>query len=322
MGRCVGRKANCVTSVFVSYVTPHGATWIAHGLFLPKKDWFTGTGATGAARRTTAGVPDKTIFETTPQIARRKFQELRDLDVGFVWATGDEVYGRYAALREDHENNGEAYAYVVPREFLIPTSAGSWHRADELAERAQGRFEVRSAGPGRSGPRWYEWAMINAGTPPHVLLMRRPWSPPGKPTTESTHAAASTPGTDTSIPDGTSFVYCCVPTDSPITPTLPTLALMAGRRWPVEETIATGTGPLGWDHHQYRTWTSVQHHTALCALAMLKAITLRARLENTAACVPDTINPRPRTSSPPRRTSPAGSRPVIRYPRRRDDSLR
>lgn len=76
---------------------------------------------------------------------------------------------------------------------------------------------------------------------------------------------------------------CCVPPESPISPTLPNLVLMAGRRWPMEETIATGKGPLGWDHHQYRTWTSLCHHTALCGLAMLKATALRAYVENTTA---------------------------------------
>ncbi|MCA1673612.1 MAG: hypothetical protein LC799_15905, partial [Actinobacteria bacterium] len=207
--------------------------------------------------------------------------------------------------REDHENNGEAYAYFVPRDFLIPISAGSWCRADELAERAQGHVEVRSVGPGLNGPRWYEWTMIDAGTPQHFLLIRRPLHQPGKPTAGSTQAATSIQGTDTEIPDGTSFVYCFVPKDSPITPTLPNLVLMAGRRWPMEETIATGKGALGWDHHQYRTWTSVQHHTALCGLAMLKAIALRARLENTAAFASDTDQPpaedilTPQTDFPP-----------------------
>ncbi|MCA1695771.1 MAG: IS701 family transposase [Actinobacteria bacterium] len=279
---CLGRKANCVTSVFASYVTPRAATWIAHGLFLPKKDWFTGTGATGRTRRTTAGVPDDVAFETKPQIARRKFQELRDLGVHFTWATGDEVYGRYSALRDDHEKNGEAYAYFVPRNFLITTSVGSRRRADELGEQTQGHFEVRSAGPGRTGPRWYEWAMIEAGTPQHFLLIRRPLPRSGTPTADG-DCVTTKNTTDADIPEGTSFVYCHVPKDSPISPTLPNLVLMAGRRWPVEETIATGKGPLGWDHNQYRTWTSLAHHTALCGLAMLKAIALRARLENTSA---------------------------------------
>ena len=80
---CAGRKTNCVTSVFLSYVIPRAATWIAHGLFLPKKDWFTGAGATGQARRAAATVPENVAFQTKPQIARRKFQELRDLGVLF-----------------------------------------------------------------------------------------------------------------------------------------------------------------------------------------------------------------------------------------------
>lgn len=58
---------------------------------------------------------------------------------------------------------------------------------------------------------------------------------------------------------------------------------MAGRRWPAEETTATGQGPLGWDHNQYRTWTSVQHHTARCGLALLQTNALRTRLDKISA---------------------------------------
>jgi SRSO17 transposase len=292
---CVGRKAHCVTSVFLSYVTPQAATWIAHGLFLPKKDWFTGDGATGQARRTAVGVPEETVFQTKPQIARRKFQELRDLGVRVPWASGDEVYGRYAALRADHEKNGEAYAYFVPRDFRVPTSTAGRCRADDLARHAQGHGEVRSVGPGRTGPQWYEWAMVETGSPQHVLLIRRPWPRPGTPTADSepttTSATTSTRDTDTDSLEKTSFVYCYVPKDSGIRPTLSNLVMMAGRRWPVEETIASGKGPLGWDHNQYRTWTSVQHHTALCGLAMLKTNALRARLENTYASSTQTDHP-------------------------------
>jgi len=125
----------------------------------------------------------------------------------------------------------------VPKDFLVPTATGCRSRADELAERAQGRFEIRSAGPGLNGPRWYEWAMIEAGTPQHVLLIRRPLLSPGKPTTKSTR------DTDPPSPDKMSYVYCYVPKESPIRLTLSHLVLMAGRRWPVEETIATGKGP-------------------------------------------------------------------------------
>ncbi|MCA1676802.1 MAG: hypothetical protein LC799_33050 [Actinobacteria bacterium] len=66
-----------------------------------------------------------------------------------TWAVGDEVYGRSAAVRDDHEKNGEAYASFVPKNFLIPTGAGGWPSAPQLGQRAQGRVEVRSARPGR-----------------------------------------------------------------------------------------------------------------------------------------------------------------------------
>jgi len=136
--------------------------------------------------------------------------------------------------------------------------------------------------------------MIETGSPQHVLLIRRPRPLPETPTTdsESTTESGTTStrntDTDTDSHDKTSFVYCYVPTDSAIRPTLSNLVVMAGRRWPVEETIASGKGSLGWDHNQYRTWTSVQHHTALCGLAMLKANALRARLENTHASSSET----------------------------------
>ncbi|MGQ0777797.1 MAG: hypothetical protein ACT4NY_25880 [Pseudonocardiales bacterium] len=145
--------------------------------------------------------------------------------------------------------------------------------------------------------------MIEAGTPEHVLLIRRPLLSPGTPT------AANTRGTDPESPDGTSFVYCHVPKKSPIRLTLSHLVLPAGRRWPVEETIATGKGPSGWDHNQYRTWTSAQHHTALCGLAMLKVTALRARLETTTASPTDTAaRPTQNITEPP----PLGDIPTPR----------
>ncbi|MGH3420529.1 MAG: hypothetical protein ACRDOD_13195, partial [Streptosporangiaceae bacterium] len=65
---------------------------------------------------------------------------------------------------------------------------------------------------------------------------------------------------------------------SRIKPTLPNLVLMTGRRWGVEETMATGKGPIGWDESQFRKYESLQHHTALAGLAMLRANMISQRL--------------------------------------------
>ncbi|MGQ0777830.1 MAG: transposase [Pseudonocardiales bacterium] len=169
---CLGHTTNCVTSVFCSYITPQAGTWIAHGLFLPEKSWFTGAGATGKARRASAGVPDDAVFQTKPQIARREFQKLRDRDVGFTWATGDEVYGRYGALRDDHEKTVRPTPASCRRTSSSPpapdagTVPSGWPSAPRNTSRSARRDQ------GVTGPRWYEWVMIEAGP----LLVRRCWS--------------------------------------------------------------------------------------------------------------------------------------------------
>jgi hypothetical protein len=189
----------------------------------------------------------------------------------FGWAAGDEVYGRCGALRKDHEDNEEAYAYFVPRSFVVELPSGRRARADELLDLARGGFEVRACGPGVNGPRWYEWAMIATASEEHFLLIRRP---------EGTPEPGPGPGgSRVDLPAGTGFMYCHVPKRSPIAPTLANLVLMVGRRWPVEETIGVAKGPIGWDQDQFRTYTAVQRHAALSAMTMLKAAMVRRRAE-------------------------------------------
>jgi hypothetical protein len=54
---------------------------------------------------------------------------------------------------------------------------------------------------------------------------------------------------------------------------------MAGRRWAAEEANETGKGPVGWDENQFRKWESVNNHTALSGVAMLRANMILQRLE-------------------------------------------
>ncbi|MGH3237745.1 MAG: hypothetical protein ACRDOH_31705, partial [Streptosporangiaceae bacterium] len=74
------------------------------------------------------------------------------------------------------------------------------------------------------------------------------------------------------------------------------LVLMAGRRWGAEEAMSTGKGPVGWDENQFRKWESLQHHTALAGMAMLKANIIRKRVNELSAAaearVPHQGNPR------------------------------
>ena len=298
---CAGGVVNCVTWVMASFLGPEEKTWAAAGLFLPEKDWFTGRWETGTARRERAGIPKGTRFASKPQLALKQLRHVRELGAEISFGCGDEVYGRYAALREDHEKNGEAYAYFVPRNHVVQTLGRERRRVDELLELSEARFEARSAGPGINGPRYYEWAMIGVESDNHFLLLRRPAgdehagpggtggeehiAKPGKGKGKGSGAAGGGRGDDARDvvkEDGITFCLCYVPPGSPIKPTLGNLALMAGRRWGVEETMAIGKGPAGWDENQFRRWNSMQHHTALAGLAMLKANMIEMRLDEVA----------------------------------------
>ena len=286
-----GRKVNCVTSVTLCLVTPSASTWVGNELFMQEKEWFTGEDDKGTARRQSVAADADLEFESKPGIARRRFAELRALKVPFAWAAGDEVYGRSAKLRKDHEDNGEAYAYFVPRDFKVELPSGARVRADETLQLAGGTFEVRACGDGLNRPRLYAWAMIATASPEHFLVIRRALDDDGADPVTYSGGSEQGSGDDTAakdprkekLPPGTGFMYCHVPKGSPIAPTFSNLLLMIGRRWPVEETIAVGKGPIGWDENQFRKFTSIQRHNALSGMAMLRANLIRQRVEEHAA---------------------------------------
>jgi hypothetical protein len=282
----------------MSLIGEHSKTWVPARVFLPEKTWFTGDGETGAKRRKKAGIPGKTAFASKPELARLQYEHLRELGIPFFWAAGDEVYGRYGKLREDHEKNGEAYAYFIPRNYMVRTSKGESKKVDELLDRADGRYELRSAGPGINGPRYYEWAMLSLESKNHFLLIRKPEAiePGAEQETggesagkESIAAPGETPPPSPGKPGSAksgdrvkdeliTFCICCIPDGSPIKPTMTNMVTMAGKRWGAEETMGTAKGPIGWDESQFRQWESTQHHTALAGVAMLRANLIRERL--------------------------------------------
>ena len=76
-----------------------------------------------------------------------------------------------------------------------------------------------------------------------------------------------------SRPDSYTFYLCWAPRGRRATMTY--FITIAGRRWPVEETFKTGKDVLGWDQTQARTWHGTCRHTALTALAQLRALAIR-----------------------------------------------
>lgn len=293
---CAGGVVNCINWVFLTMTGPFMRTWAAGGLYIPEKSWFTGRKETGTARRRDAGIPPGARFSTKPEIARKLFRRLRWNNVKFNFAAGDEVYGRCGALRRDHEENREAYAYFVPRDFRVDVPGKGSVKVDDLLEHASPVFEERSAGPGTKGLRYYEWALIALKSPRHFILMRRPcqqpWGNPVEPPAEITSAGAGNQGKKDRVKDEKiTFCICFIPAGSPIKPSMRNLVLMAGRRWAAEEGNETGKGPIGWDENQLRKFSSLQKHTALAGLAMLRSNIIMDRLAGRGTVVSQDFAP-------------------------------
>jgi SRSO17 transposase len=135
----------------------------------------------------------------------------------------------------------------VAKSHPATTPAGTFP-AGELARRLPARAWQRlSAGPGAKGPRWYDWALIEATDPaategdgPHWLLIRR------------------------RISDGElAFYRAHAPRPVP----LAQLVKVAGSRWKVGDGFAGGKELAALDEHQVRNWTSWHRRTILALLA-------------------------------------------------------
>ncbi len=96
--------------------------------------------------------------------------------IRFDFACGDEVYGNCTQLREFFEDNDQAYVLRVPSNFTLTLAAGTKLTCAQAVSRLlkdKRRWEVRSAGNGSKGERWYAWAWVATASARHHLLIRR-----------------------------------------------------------------------------------------------------------------------------------------------------
>ena len=130
----------------------------------------------------------------------------------FDFACGDEVHGNCTQLREFFEQREQAYVLRVASTFIVVGLAAGTRstcaQAVTLLAKDKRRWEVRSAGAGSKGQRWYAWMWIATASPRHHLLVRR-------------HLRSGE----------LAFHYCYVPEGQPLTKTR--LIRAAGLRWPI-----------------------------------------------------------------------------------------
>ena len=137
------------------------------------------------------------------------------------------------------------------------------------------RREVRSAGAGSKGERWYAWAWIATDRPRHHLLVRR-------------HLRSGE----------MAFHYCYAPDGQVLT--MARLIRAAGLRWPCEENFEFGKDYFGLDQCQARLYTALARHTVLVMAALAICAVTAARLRHrTDTQAPPPVGPtRPRQRNP------------------------
>ncbi|MEW2329700.1 IS701 family transposase [Micromonospora chersina] len=242
-----GRVENSQVGVFLSYASARGRALIDRRVYLPKS-W-----TDDPDRCADVGVPAEVGFATKPQLALDMIAQAVAAGVPAGWAASDELYGDNAPFRAGVQALGLGYVLAVARNHLVPIDGGkvcvpAEHLADQLPATAWHRI---SCGTGSKGPRWYDWAWLDASTPGHPgrsLLIRR--------------------GSDGTL----AFYRCWNPTPT----SLADLVRVAGIRWTIEEGFQAGKSQVGLDHYQVRGWTAWHRWITLAMLALAVLMTAAA----------------------------------------------
>jgi DDE superfamily endonuclease len=214
---CAGKVANGITTVHVAYVREK----TGHAL-IAARQWIPREHLGDPAKQQAMGLPEDLVFRTKGQLAIDLLTEVFADGIWLDFVCGDEVYGSCTQLREYCEARGQGYVLRVPSNFHLTAARGVRLTCKQAGTRllTSGRsWEIRSAGKGSKGARWYAWAWLATISPRHYLLIRR-------------HL----------VTGELAFHYCHVPAGQPLS--LSRLVRAAGLRWPVEEDFALQQGLL------------------------------------------------------------------------------
>jgi SRSO17 transposase len=263
---CAGRVANGINTVHLSYIRER----TGHAL-IGARQWIPREHIEDPVKSLVMGLPLDLAFRTKGQLAIDICAGVYADGVSFDFACGDEVYGSCTQLREFFEDRGQAYVLRVASNFRLTLATGtkltSAAAVTQLVKDKR-RWEVRSAGTGSKGQRWYAWAWIGTASPRHHLLVRR-------------HLKTG----------DLAFHYCYVPEGQLLTKTR--LARAAGLRWPVEEDFESGKDCFGLDQCQARLYTAILRHAVLVMAALaICAVTAAQLKDQTGTQAPAPVTPR------------------------------
>jgi SRSO17 transposase len=268
---CAGRVANGINTVHLSLVREK----TGHAL-VGARQWIPAEQVKDPVKSLVMGLPLDLEFRTKGQLAMDICDDACADGLTFDFICGDEVYGACTELRGFLEGRGQAYVLRVASNFMITLAPGTkvtCADAVKLLARDRRRWEVRSAGKGSKGDRWYAWAWIGTASPRHYLLVRR-------------HLRTGE----------LAFHHCYVPEGQLCTKTR--LIRAAGLRWPVEEGFEFSKDYFGLDQCQARLYTAILRHLVLVMAALaICAVTAAQLRDRTDTQAPPPVTP---GQAPPR----------------------
>jgi SRSO17 transposase len=261
---CAGRVANGINTVHLAYVREKTGHALAGA-----RQWIPAEDIKDPVKSLVTGLPLDLRFRTKGELAIDVLSDAYGDGLAFDFVCGDEVYGSCTALREYLEGRGQSYVLRVARSFTVTLAAGTTVTcADAVRELLKGKraWEVRSAGKGSKGERWYAWAWLATASPSHSLLVRR-------------HLKTGE----------LAFHYCFVPGGQLASKAL--LIRAAGLRWPVEESFEFAKGAFGLDQCQARLYTAILRHLVLVMAALAVCAVTAAQLRSRTSAQPPPAGP-------------------------------
>jgi hypothetical protein len=158
---CAGKVANGINTVHLAYVREHAG----HAL-IGARQWIPAAQIADPARSAAMGLPPDLEFRTKGQLATDIAAEALDDGICFDFFCGDEVYGSCTQLRDFLEARGQAYGLRVARNFRLSMPGGQRFTCAGAAQlAAASHSEIRSAGTGARGQRWYGWSWLATASP-------------------------------------------------------------------------------------------------------------------------------------------------------------
>jgi SRSO17 transposase len=256
---CAGGVENGINTVHAAWIR-EGTGQVLAGF----RQWIPEEHVKDPVKSLVTALPLDLRFETKGELAIGIFDDAVEDGLVPDFVCGDEVYGSCTKLREHLEQQEQGYVLRVPKAFRITMGQTVLTCEDAVKKLLNGKrgWEVRSAGKGSKGQRWYAWAWIGTASSGHSLLVRR-------------HLRTGE----------LAFHYCYVPEGRICAKAR--LVRAAGLRWPVEEEFEFGKGQFGLDQSQVRLFHAIARHTVLaCAALAICAVTaalLRDRTDTQAA---------------------------------------